>query len=81
MPEGLRQHSKTVGLKQSKKALESDRAKAVYIAADADERVTARIIDLCNEKGIQIRRVDSMRLLGRACGIDIGTAVATIIDD
>ncbi len=81
MPEGLKQHSKTVGLKQSMKALESDRAKTVYIAADADERVIAGIIDLCNEKGIQIRRVDSMRLLGRACGIDIGTAVAAMIDD
>ena len=77
----LKQHSKTVGLKQSLRAVEAGRVQAVYIAEDADDRVVARVIDMCRAKNIEIRKTDSMKALGRACGIDVGTAVAAIIKD
>ena len=79
MLDELKQHSKTVGLKQSLRAVEEDEVKAVYIAEDADNRVVARVLDMCRAKNIEIRMTDSMKTLGKACGIDVGTAVAAIL--
>lgn len=81
MLDEIKHHSKTVGLKQSLRAVEADRVQAVYIAKDAEERVVAKIIELCREKNIEIRKAESMKALGRACGIDVGTAVAAIIKE
>lgn len=81
MLDEIKHHSKTVGLKQSLRAVEANRVQAVYIAKDAEERVVAKIIELCREKNIEIRKAESMKALGRACGIDVGTAVAAIIKE
>lgn len=81
MLEELRQRRKTVGMKQTIKALEANRIRSVYVASDADERLVSRILDACRDKGIQVQRAESMKLLGKACGIDVGTAVAGIIED
>lgn len=81
MLDELKQHSKTVGLKQSLRAVEADRVQAVYIAEDADERVLTKLLEMCRIKKIEIRRADSMKALGRACGIDVGTAVVAIIKE
>lgn len=79
MLDHLKKPGKTVGLKQTMKAIEANRVQAVYIAKDADERLVSGIVDTCREKGIQVFTADSMKLLGKACGIDVGTAVAAII--
>lgn len=71
--------NKYVGLKQTTKAVENDIAKVVYIANDAEERVIAKLRDLCNKKSIQIIYVDTMIKLGKACGVGIGTAVACLV--
>ncbi len=81
MLEDLRQRKKTVGLKQTMKAVEANRVLAVYLAKDADERLVAGVLDACNQKNIQVHRAESMKLLGKACGIDVGTAVAAITID
>ncbi len=78
MLEDLRQRRKTVGLKQTMKAVEANKVQAVYVAKDADERLIAGIVEACREKNIQVHRAESMKLLGKACGIDVGTAVAAI---
>jgi large subunit ribosomal protein L7A len=62
------------------KALENGSALTVYIAGDADERVTAPVVQLCREKGIRIYNVDTMAELGKACNIKVGAAVAAIIE-
>lgn len=67
-----------IGTKQSLKALKDDRIKEVVIAMDADLRVTNRIIELAEERSIPIARVDSMKKLGKACGIDVGAAVVAL---
>jgi len=77
----LRHHSKTVGLKQTLKALAADKVRVLFIAQDAEDRVVSKVLDACKEKNIEIYRVDTMKLLGRKCGIDVGTAVAAIIKD
>ncbi len=68
-----------VGVKQSIKAVKSDEVKKVFIARDADERVTNNLKEVCEEKTIAIHYVDTMKDLGKACGIDVGAAVAVII--
>lgn len=72
--------NKIIGLKQSVKAVESGRAKTVYIAEDAEDRIVGQIIDLCNEKMIKIIYVDNMKQLGKACGVSVSTAVACLVE-
>ncbi|HHV46339.1 MAG TPA: 50S ribosomal protein L7ae-like protein [Tissierellia bacterium] len=70
---------RVVGTKQVKRALLNDKAEKVYIAKDADIRVTKEIIELCNQKGIEIIYVDSMKKLGQQCNIDVNAASAALL--
>lgn len=81
MLDDLKHHSKTVGLKQTLKALAAGKVRELYIAENADERIVEKVLNACSGKDIEIYRVESMKLLGRKCGIDVGTAVAAIIKD
>lgn len=71
---------KTVGTKQTQKAVEKGQARLVYIAKDAEERITSPLISLCKEKGVEIVVVESMIELGKVCGIKVGAASAAIIE-
>lgn len=75
----LKSDNKVVGAKQVKRALNTLDVELVYIAKDAEKKVTEEIIEFCNEKQIQIVRIESMRILGDACGININAAVAALI--
>jgi large subunit ribosomal protein L7A len=77
----LKLRSKVVGMKQTMKAVEADRVQTVYIAKDADERLVSKIADRCRVKDIKVIEVESMKILGKACGIDVGTAVAAILKE
>jgi len=70
---------KVVGAKQTKRALIADTAKEVFLAADADPRVTGPIAALCAEKGVTVHTDCSMKELGAACGIAVGCAVAAVL--
>lgn len=75
----LANHSKiSVGVKQSMKAIQADRAAMVYIAEDADTYVINQVVELANQKSVQILKVNTMKELGRACKIDVGAATAVI---
>ncbi|WP_068777671.1 ribosomal L7Ae/L30e/S12e/Gadd45 family protein [Paenibacillus sp. FJAT-26967] len=78
----VKQASKlSVGTKQATKSVELGTALEVIVAKDADPRMIAKIVNLCLNSGIEITYVDSMKLLGKACGIDVGAAVAAIINE
>lgn len=81
MLDDLKHHSKTVGLKQTMRALEANKVRVLYIAQDAEERLISKVLDACSNKEVEVCRVESMKLLGRKCGIDVGTAVAAIINE
>jgi large subunit ribosomal protein L7A len=68
----------TIGVKQTMKAVENGQVETVYIADDADPRLTQKVELLCKEKGVPVVHVDSMRRLGKACGIEVGAAAAAI---
>ena len=71
--------SKVVGVKQVRRAVESGRAMKVFLAQDAEGRVTAPIAALCEEKGVPAETGGSMTDLGKACGISVGAAVAATV--
>ena len=77
----LQTKSKVIGVKQSAKAVRADQARCVYLAEDADPALLAPIEDQCCEKESPLIRVESMALLGQACGIDVGAAVAVVLKD
>ena len=53
----LKQGSKVVGVKQTKRAVNDGKAARVFLAEDADPRVTAPVEALCAEKQIPVERV------------------------
>lgn len=71
--------NRSVGSKQTKKAIEKGIALKVYIARDAEIHVTTPLIDMCKDRGIEIVYIDEMHTLGEACGIQVGAASAAIV--
>ena len=70
---------KVVGLKQTRRAVSQGRAKRVYLACDADPALTEPLLTLCRERGVEADCSLTMQQLGRACGIDVGTAAAALL--
>ncbi|HYF96033.1 MAG TPA: ribosomal L7Ae/L30e/S12e/Gadd45 family protein [Symbiobacteriaceae bacterium] len=71
---------KSIGTKQTAKAMEKGSARMVFVAKDAEEHVTREIVKLAQAKGLELVHVDTMTALGKACGIEVGAAVAAILD-
>jgi large subunit ribosomal protein L7A len=71
---------KSIGSKQTAKAMEKGSARTVFVAKDAEEHVTREIVKIAQAKGLELVQVDSMMALGKACGIEVGAAVAAILD-
>lgn len=71
--------NKTVGTKQTVKAIEKGLASRVYIAGDADEHVTKPLVQLCAAKSVPVVAIDTMLDLGKACGIEVGCASAALL--
>lgn len=67
------------GAKQLRKAIRAGTVERVYLAKDADDRVTAPLEELCRQTGTLISWIPSMRELGKACGIGVGAACAGIL--
>lgn len=68
-----------VGIKQSRKAVLDGLAKSAYVARNADPGITGPFARLCEDNGVEVVYVDSMEELGRACGINVGAAVAVLL--
>ena len=77
--EKLMKAQKTIGTKQTLKAIEKGIVEIVYIAKDAEHKVTNPVADFCKQKNITVEYVDTMAELGNACGIDVGAATAAIL--
>lgn len=71
---------KTIGTKQTLKAMEKNSTRLVFVARDAEEYIVREVVKTASEKGIELEMVDSMAALGKACGIEVGAAAAAIID-
>ncbi|MDQ7860886.1 50S ribosomal protein L7ae-like protein [Peribacillus frigoritolerans] len=67
-----------IGTKQAVRALKNNLIQEVIIADDADIYLTGRVVETAKELDVPITYVDSMRMLGKACGIDVGAATVAI---
>lgn len=72
--------NKVVGLKQLRKVLAEGRAAKVFTAQDADPKLTGPIKDACRASGVPMEEVPTMAELGKACGIEVGAAVAALLN-
>lgn len=71
--------NKVVGAKQVKRALQDGRAEKLFLARDADPRVTEPLAAQAGQAGVPVEEVSTMKELGSACGIAVGSAVAAIV--
>ncbi|WP_010285029.1 50S ribosomal protein L7ae-like protein [Bacillus timonensis] len=69
-----------IGTKQTVKAIQTDIVLEVVVASDADRRVINKVLHLAEERKIPISKVDSMKKLGKACGIEVGASTVAIIN-
>ena len=78
--EGLKHaEQRTVGVQQTQKAVARQAAEVVYIACDADERVTGKLLELCEANHVPTVTTESMLEIGRACSINVKAAAAAVL--
>lgn len=70
---------KLIGTKQVLRAVNEGKLEKAYIAKDSDVDIRDKIIAACKKKGVPFEEVSSMLDLGRACGIEVGAAVAGVL--
>lgn len=76
--EALKTAKKAIGAKQTIRAIEKGIVVTVYLADDADSRITQPIRELCKGKNITVMTMTTMSELGRACGIEVGAAAVAV---
>ena len=79
IPAALSHKKLIVGAKQLRKALRAGTVRCVYLAENADPAITQPLAEACEQSQIPCHWISSMRELGHACGIDVGTAAAAIV--
>ena len=72
-------NKRCVGLRETTKAIENDKAQKVFLAKDAEDKVKIPVEKKCENKDIEVVYVESMWELGRACDIDRGASTAAIL--
>ncbi|MDR7416336.1 MAG: ribosomal L7Ae/L30e/S12e/Gadd45 family protein [Armatimonadota bacterium] len=78
--EALRQAAhRAVGTNQTAKAIQRGQALVVFVAKDADPRVTESVVRAAQQKGLPLVQEHTKRELGRACGIAVDAAAAAIL--
>lgn len=75
----LKGSNKAIGIKQTLKAVENKTAVKVFIAKDADEKITGNLKELCLANAIEVVYVDTMKQLGKAVGIEVGASTVCVI--
>ena len=78
VPNALKNSPKVVGAKQSRRAIAEGYAVQVFLAEDADPKLTEPLRALAESMDVPVSSVASMRALGEACGILVGAAVAVL---
>ena len=72
---------KVIGIKQSTKAMNNGEGIKLYIANDADNYLINSLVELAKQKDIEVYSIDTMRILGKMCGIEVKAAAALILEE
>ena len=70
---------KVIGIKQCSKALKNGEGQVLYVAKDVDTKLIEPLLDLANEFSIEVKLVDTMKELGKLCGIDVKSSAALML--
>ena len=70
---------KVVGTKQVTRALKAGTAARAYVANDADTFIFQQVVRAAEDAGIPCVRVETMKELGMACGVEVPTAAAAVL--
>ena len=71
---------KVVGLKQTRRAVAAGTAATVYLAKDADPKLTEPLYAMCRLAGVEALCEYTMAELGKCCGIAVGTAACAVLE-
>ena len=71
--------NKVIGMKQTLKALKGDQVSSLFIAKDAEIKVTRPLIELAQKNTVDIQYVRTMVELGQAVGIEVGAAAVAVL--
>jgi large subunit ribosomal protein L7A len=75
----LADSERVVGTNSVLRSLLNSELSLVYIARDADPFVTRKVAIAAEKAHIELIEADSMKLLGKACGLSVSAAAAGII--
>jgi large subunit ribosomal protein L7A len=70
-----------VGTRQIERAAAQGLLRLVYLAADAEARVKRKVLSACEAAGVPVEEVPTMKELGSACRIAVGSAAAGILTE
>lgn len=70
---------KTIGAKQTSKAIMRGEVKLVFVANNSDERIVLPILELCEEHDVPVNQEHSMEELGRAGRIKVKAAAIGVL--
>ena len=71
---------KVVGIKQTKKVIAAGKTAKVFLAKDADPKLTEPLRAMCRLAGVAVVSDYTLSELGKACGIAVGTAACALLD-
>lgn len=78
--EELKCADKVVGLRATERAIQRGKVKKIYLATDVEKSIRERIESLAKERRIEVEYVSSAETLGRACGIEVASSCAALLD-
>ena len=78
MLDRLKNSEKVVGTRRLVRAILAGEIAEAYVAQDADLFIVRQVRQACNEAGVRMVEVDTMKQLGEACGVEVKTASAGI---
>ncbi|MCD5413383.1 MAG: ribosomal L7Ae/L30e/S12e/Gadd45 family protein [Clostridiales bacterium] len=79
MLEILKHEKKTIGIKETSKAMKQGKIRVLYIADDLDNHLKKQIEDVAKDIKLEVVRIESKRKLGVACGIDVSASAVGIL--
>lgn len=67
-----------IGTKQTLKAMQNGEVCEVFIAEDADQHITEKVLNEAKRLQIPYTLVDSKKKLGKACKIDVDASTVAV---
>ena len=77
--ERLQSKNYVAGIKQVRKAVLAQRAETVFLARDCDPYILEGLENLCRENGASVVYAETMKVLAKACRIEVPTAAAATV--